>query len=260
MKSRHQSPVRLATELVARGRIAGIVLAGAVLCSCSHAYQFTPQPSVSAISGNKLSGQSIAFDLTNVPESYQAKVQGQRFTMDGVRAYAKTVTGKLFANERVVEDASQAQAVLPSLQDGLHGCAASGRGTPASESGRDAVSDCGRASVADPEPAPAPASRWPESRGPAVAASDPLEPDVGSEARHPERTTWQSAATPNPRTPATKAEPPCRRFTTLCSNAPVILASCCCRTLRMPEPAAPVKGSAPHQPFLMSRSIRGPSF
>jgi hypothetical protein len=79
---------------------------------CSHTYRFQHVAATKPVQVPKLTGKSLALDLTGVPPTYEADASGHHFTIVDLRAQTEDMARRLFANERVVNDAATADVVL----------------------------------------------------------------------------------------------------------------------------------------------------
>ncbi|SRR6266508_7018150 len=99
-----------ATTKTILGICSALALLGAI--GCSHTHRFNPNPKVGTLEQHKLSGHTLAVDLSGVPETYNDRASGHKYQMTGIRANVHSVVRKLFAKERWVEDPAKADYLL----------------------------------------------------------------------------------------------------------------------------------------------------
>lgn len=99
-----------ATTKTILGMCSALVLLAAI--GCSHTHRFNPNPKIGTLQEHKLSGHTLAVDLSGVPETYKDRASGHKYQMTGIRANVHSVVRKLFAKERWVEDPARADYLL----------------------------------------------------------------------------------------------------------------------------------------------------
>lgn len=82
------------------------------LAGCSHTHQFDQNPNIGTMERTKLSGKTLAADLSGVPEEYHDRANGHKFNITGIRSNADIVVHKWFAKEQWVNDPAKAEYLL----------------------------------------------------------------------------------------------------------------------------------------------------
>lgn len=79
---------------------------------CSHSHMFDANPPVSALQPSPLQGRRIYVDLSAIDDAYETGVEGQTFTITGIRDHASALVHHLFAQERFVPDRTASDTTL----------------------------------------------------------------------------------------------------------------------------------------------------
>ena len=84
----------------------------ALAAGCSHTYRFEHTSKVGAATIPRLSGKTIALDLSGVPPTFETDANGHHFTIVDLRERTDDMVRRLFARERVVTSGATADVVL----------------------------------------------------------------------------------------------------------------------------------------------------
>jgi hypothetical protein len=88
------------------------LLVVAFAAGCSHSYRFEHTSKVEAARFPKLTGKTIALDLTGVPTTFETDANGHHFTIVDLRERTDDMVRRLLAKERVVTSGAPADVAL----------------------------------------------------------------------------------------------------------------------------------------------------